>query len=66
MWSIRGGAMPGRSGGGIGAGLCLPSMFPVFSMSQTSSMTCPEGTSKRSDSPCPSASPWLTREVGQP
>ena len=66
MWSIRGGAMPGRSGGGTGAGLCLPRMLPVFSMSQTSSMIWPDGTSKRIDSPCPTASPWLTRETGQP
>ena len=58
--------MPGRSGGGTGEGLRLPRMLPVFSMSQTSSMIWPDGTSKRIDSPCPTASPLLTRATWQP
>ena len=66
MWSIRGGAMPGRSGGGTGDGLRLPRMLPVFSMSQTSSMICPDGTSKRIDSPCPTDSPRDIRVIWQP
>ena len=49
-----------------GAGLRLPRMLPVFSMSQTSSMIWPDGTSKRIDSPCPTASPLLTRATWQP
>ncbi len=59
--------MPGRSGGGTGAGLRLPSSrSPVFSMSQTSSTICPDGTSNRIDSPCPTDAPLDIRVIWQP
>ena len=66
QWSIRGGAMPGRSGGGTGEGLSLPRMLPTFSRSQTSSIVWPEGISNRIDSPCPTSSPREIRSTWQP
>jgi hypothetical protein len=63
---MRGGAMPRSSGGGIGGGFTLGSRPPTRSTWRTSSMSWPEGVSKRIDSPCPTASPRATRRTGKP
>ena len=63
---MRGGAMPRRSWGGNGGGLTLGSSPPTRSTSRTSSISWPDGVSKRIDSPWPTDSPRETRRTGKP
>ena len=62
---MRGGAIPTRSGT-MGGGFSSGSRPPTFSTSPTSSISWPDGSSKRIDSPWPTSWPAETRSTAAP